>query len=76
MYSYKDIILESCSVVGEALNYECEIQNPQDLHAAGLRKYSTTVGHVYSYYVSSHASACYFSIRHGGVIEPTLTGLR
>ena len=27
------------------------------------------------YYMSSHAYACYFLIkRHGGVIEPTLTG--
>ena len=26
------------------------------------------------YYVSSYASAHYFLIRHGGVIEPTLTG--
>ena len=25
-------------------------------------------------YMSSHASACYFLIRHGGVVKPTLTG--
>ena len=34
------------SVVSKTLNCECEIKNPQDLYAVGLRKYGTTVGHV------------------------------
>ena len=32
--------------VSEILNCECEVKNPQNLYAVGLRKYDTTVGHV------------------------------
>ena len=32
--------------VGETLNYECEVKNPQNFYAVGLRKYGTAVGHV------------------------------
>ena len=32
--------------VGETLNCECEVKNPQNLYAVSLRKYDTTVGHV------------------------------
>ena len=32
--------------VGETLNFECEVKNPQNLYAVSLRKYDTTVGHV------------------------------
>ena len=32
--------------VGKTLNCECEVKNPQNLYAVGLRKYGTTVGHV------------------------------
>ena len=61
--------MESCSVVGETLNCEYAVKNPQDLYVAGLREYGITVDHVYT----THTSACYFLIKHGGVIEPTLT---
>ena len=44
--SYKNKYLESCSVVGETLNCECEVKIPLDLYAVGLMKYGTTVGHV------------------------------
>ena len=32
--------------VGETLNCEHEVKNPQNLYAVSLRKYDTTVGHV------------------------------
>ena len=32
--------------VGETLNCEREVKNPQNLYEVGLRKYYTTVGHV------------------------------
>ena len=56
--------------VGETLNCKCEVKNPQNLYAVGLRKYGTMVGHVLHDYMSSHASAHYFLIRQGGVIGP------
>ena len=32
--------------VGETLNCEREVKNPQNLYLVSLRKYDTTVGHV------------------------------
>ena len=32
--------------VGETLNCEREVKNPQNLYAVGLKKYGTTVGHI------------------------------
>ena len=65
--------MESCSVVSETLNCECEVKDPQDLYVTGSRKYGITVGHV----LHVISSICMlFLIGHGGVIEPTLTGLR
>ena len=58
-------------VVGETLNCEHEVKNPQDLYVVGLWKYGTTVGHV----LCVISCICtLFLIRHGGAIEPTLTG--
>ena len=77
MHNYKDIWNPVpsvvCGAVSETLNCECEIKNPQDLYAVGLRKYGTTVGHVL------RVISCFsmlFLIRHGGIIEPTLTSLQ
>ena len=44
--------------VGETLNCEYEVKNPQDLYVVGLRKYGTTVGHIwYSSDVTLHSLA-------------------
>ena len=63
--------LESCLVcsrVGKALNCEREVKNPQNLYAVGLGNMALQWA---MYYVSSHESARYFLIRHGGgVIGP------
>ena len=48
--------------VGKTLNCECEVKNPQNLYMVNLQ--------LAMYYMSSHASAHYFLIRHGGVISP------
>ena len=45
MYNYKDIWNPVRSVVGETLNCEREVKNPQDLYVVGLWKYDTTIGH-------------------------------
>ena len=66
MYNYKDNWNSVQSVVGEC---EHEVKNPQDLNAVGLRNMALQLA---MYYVSSHASACYFLTRYGGVIKPTL----
>ena len=47
-------------VVGETLNYECEVRIFTPLQLA-------------MYYMLSNASAYYF-LRHGGIIKATLTG--
>ena len=67
MYNYKDIWNSVQSVVGETLNCEHEVKNPQDLNMVGLRNIALQLA---MYYVSSHASACYFLIIHGDVIGP------
>ena len=48
MYNYKDIWVWSVisEVVGETLNCEHEVKNPQDVYTVGLRKYGTTASHV------------------------------
>ena len=46
MYNYKDIWNPVQSVVGETLNCEREVKNPQVYYADSLRKYGTSVGHV------------------------------
>ena len=73
MYNYKNIWIWSVvsEVVGETLNCKHEVKNPQDLYAVGLRKYGTTASHV----LCVISCICtLFLIRHGGVIEPTMTG--
>ena len=64
MYNYKDIrILFGQLLV--TLNCECEVKNPQDLYAVGLRKYGITVLHV----LCVISCICtYIILRHGGVI--------
>ena len=55
--------------VGETLNCERKVKNPQplNLYAVGLRKCSTTVGHI----VRVISSICTLNlIRYGGVIGP------
>ena len=46
MYNYKGIWNPVQSVVGETLNCEHKVKNPQDLYAVSLWKYGTTVSHV------------------------------
>ena len=46
MYNYKDIWNPVRSVVGETLNCEHEVKNPQDLYTVSLWKYGTTIGNV------------------------------
>ena len=59
------------SVIGETLNWEREVKNPQDLYAVSLWKYGTTVSHVLR--VISCICKLFLILRHGGVFEPTLT---
>ena len=71
MYNYKYIQNPVQSVIGETLNHEHEVKNPQDLYVVGLKKYGTTVGHVLC--VISCICMFFLILRHGGVIKPTLT---
>ena len=63
-YNYKDIriLFGQLSVT---LNCECEVKNPPDLYAVGLRKYGTTVRHVLCVIL---CICTYIKLRHGGVI--------
>ena len=56
--------------VGETLNCECKVRNPQDTYMVSLRKYDTTVSHV----LRVISCICILFLRHGGVIKATLTG--
>ena len=71
MYNYKDIWNPVRLVVNETLNCEHEFKNPQDLYLVSLRKCGTTVGHVL--HIISYIYTFFLILRHGGVIEPTLT---